>query len=366
VHCFRNSGVFLGSTERPRRLISPYPDYVQVSIMKEAIFYEKLADNKVKCHLCNHFCTIAENKRGICSVRENRNGTLYSLVYGKIVASGVDPIEKKPLFNFLPGTESFSIATVGCNFRCRWCQNWHISQLKPGEDISGHDMTPEDVVGLAIQHDCRTIAYTYTEPTIFMEFALDVMKLAHKSGIRNVFVTNGYTSEEALREIAPYLDAGNVDLKTFRDEAYRTLCGGGLEPVKNTIRLYRELGIWLEVTTLVVPTVNDSEDELRAIAGFIAGVGEEIPWHISQFYPTYKFLDAPPTPVETLHRAREIGIEEGLRYVYEGNVPGMGNENTYCYRCKELLIKRYGFSIIEDRIEEGKCPDCGAEIDGVF
>lgn len=227
-------------------------------------------------------------------------------------------------------------------------------------------MTPEDVVGLAIQHDCRTIAYTYTEPTIFMEFALDVMKLAHKSGIKNVFVTNGYISEEALREIAPHLDAGNVDLKTFRDEAYRTMCGGRLEPVKNTIRLYRELGIWLEVTTLVVPTVNDSEDELRAIAGFIADVGVEIPWHISQFYPTYKFLDAPPTPIETLHRAREIGIEEGLRYVYEGNVPGMGNENTYCYRCKELLIKRYGFSIIENRIEEGRCPDCGAEIDGVF
>lgn len=333
--------------------------------MKEAMFYEKLVDNKVKCHLCNHFCTIAENKRGICSVRENRNGILYSLVYGRVAASGVDPIEKKPLFNYLPGTESFSVATAGCNFRCRWCQNWHISQLET-MDIPGHDMTPEAVVGLAVQHDCRTIAYTYTEPTIFMEFALHVMKLAHNAGIRNVFVTNGYTSEEALREISPYLDAGNVDLKAFRDETYRKMCGARLEPVLDTIGLYKELGIWLEVTTLIVPTVNDGEDELREIARFIADVGVEIPWHISQFHPQHRFLDAPPTPIETLHRARKIGIEEGLRYVYEGNVPGLGNENTYCHQCKELLIKRFGFSIIEDRIEEGKCFNCRAEIDGVF
>ncbi|MHC1595758.1 MAG: AmmeMemoRadiSam system radical SAM enzyme, partial [Candidatus Syntropharchaeales archaeon] len=338
-----------------------------VSNMKEAILYEKLADKKVKCHLCNHFCTIAENKRGICSVRENRDGVLYSLVYGKLVASGVDPIEKKPLFNFLPGTKSFSIATAGCNFRCLWCQNWEISQIaRTSKDIPGQDTTPADVVALAIQQDCRTIAYTYTEPTIFMDFAIDVMKLAHKSGIKNVFVTNGYTSEEALREIAPYLDAGNIDLKAFKDETYRKMCGAKLEPVLETIRLYKKLGIWLETTTLVVPTVNDSEDELKSIARFIADVGVEIPWHISQFYPTYKFLDAPPTPISTLHRAREIGIEEGLRYVYEGNVPGTGDENTYCYRCKELLIERYGFKILENRIENGRCFNCKAEIDGVI
>ena len=333
--------------------------------MKEASFYEKLTDNRVRCHLCNHFCTIAENKRGICGVRENKKGVLQSLVYGRIVATGVDPIEKKPLFNFLPGTESFSVATAGCNFRCRWCQNWQISQLAT-RDIPGHDATPEEMVGLAIQHDCMTMAYTYTEPTIFMEFALDMMKLAERAGIKNVFVTNGYTSEEALREVAPYLDSGNIDLKSFRDETYRKLCGAKLEPVEGTIRLYKELGIWLEVTTLVVPTVNDSEEELREIARFIAEVGVEIPWHISQFYPQYKFLDAPPTPIATLHRAREIGIEEGLRYVYEGNVPGKGNENTYCYQCRELLIKRFGFNIIENRIEGGKCFNCGAEIDGVF
>ena len=340
---------------------------MSVPIMKEAMFYEKLADDKVKCHLCNHFCTIAPGKRGICSVRENRKGVLYSLVYGRIIASGVDPIEKKPLFNVLPGTESFSIATAGCNFKCRWCQNWNISQIsRTAKEIPGHDITPEDVVWSATQHDCETIAYTYTEPTVFMEFALDVMKLAHRSGIKNVFVSNGYTSEEALSEISRYLDAGNVDLKAFRDETYRKMCGARLEPVLDTIRRYKELGIWLEVTTLVVPTVNDSEEELREIAGFIADVDVAIPWHISQFYPQYKFLDAPPTPVEVLHRAREIGIEEGLRYVYEGNIPGMGNENTYCYRCKELLIKRFGFSIIENRIEDGKCFNCGAEIDGVF
>ena len=334
--------------------------------MKEAIFYEKLADNRVKCHLCNHFCVIGENKRGICSVRENRDGTLYSLVYGRIVASGVDPIEKKPLFNFLPGTRSYSIATAGCNFRCLWCQNWHISQLKSDQEIPGQDMTPEEVVDLAIGNGCKTIAYTYTEPTIFIEFALDVMKLAHNAGIKNVFVTNGYMSSEALREIAPYLDAGNIDLKTFSDKTYRKMCGARLAPVLDTIRLYRELGIWLEVTTLVVSTVNDSEEELREIARFIADVGVDIPWHISRFHPQYKFPDAPPTKIEILHRAREIGIEEGLRYVYEGNIPGTGNENTYCYQCNKLLIERFGFSILESRIENGKCYNCGAEIDGLL
>ncbi|HIE31656.1 MAG TPA: AmmeMemoRadiSam system radical SAM enzyme [Methanosarcinales archaeon] len=334
--------------------------------MKEAMFYEKLADNRVKCHLCNHFCVIGENKRGICSVRENRDGTLYSLVYGRLVASDVDPIEKKPLFNFLPGTRSFSIATAGCNLRCLWCQNWYISQLKSKQEIPGQDMAPEEVVDLAIRNNCKTIAYTYTEPTIFIEFALDVMKLAHNAGIKNVFVTNGYISSEALLEISPYLDAGNIDLKAFNEKTYRKMCGAGLAPVLETIRLYRELGIWLEVTTLVVSTVNDSEEELREIARFIADVGVEIPWHITRFHPQYKFLDAPSTRIEILHRAREIGIEEGLRYVYEGNIPGTGNENTYCYQCNKLLIERFGFSILLDKIENGKCYNCGAEIDGLL
>jgi len=334
--------------------------------MKEAIFYEKLADDRVKCHLCNHFCTIAENKRGFCSVRKNVGGTLYSLVYGRIVATGVDPIEKKPLYNFLPGSHSFSIATVGCNFRCRWCQNWHISQIETGQELPGHDMTHEDVVGLAIRNDCRTIAYTYTEPTIGIEFALDVMKLAHKSGIKNVFVTNGYISEEALREIAPHLDAGNIDLKAFKDETYRKMCGARLNPVLETIKLYRELGIWLEVTTLIVPGVNDSRAELESIAEFIASVGVEIPWHISKFHPQYRFLDAPPTPIETLHEAREIGIAAGLRYVYEGNIPGEGVEDTFCHRCGEVLIRRSGWDIPENHIVDGKCAGCGTVVDGVF
>jgi len=354
-------------TSRIRRLITPTPNYTLAgACMKEAMFYEKLADNRVKCHLCNHLCVIGENKRGICAVRENRDGTLYSLVYGKLVASGVDPIEKKPLFNFLPGTRSFSIATAGCNLRCLWCQNWHISQLKSDRMIPGEDTTPEAVVDMATSHGCKTIAYTYTEPTIFIEFALDVMKLAHRAGIKNVFVTNGYISGEVLREIAPYLDAGNVDLKAFSDETYRKMCGAKLAPVLDTIRLYKELGIWLEVTTLVVSTVNDTEEELREIARFIADVGVEIPWHISRFHPQYMFPDAPPTKIEILHRAREIGIEEGLRYVYEGNIPGTGNENTYCYRCNELLIKRFGFDIVENHIENGKCCNCGAEIDGLL
>ncbi|MEA1907217.1 MAG: AmmeMemoRadiSam system radical SAM enzyme, partial [Euryarchaeota archaeon] len=271
-------------------MITPPPDYTLAGAgMKEAMFYEKLADNRVKCHLCNHSCVIGENKRGICAVRENQGGALQSLVYGKLVASGVDPIEKKPLFNFLPGTRSFSIATAGCNLRCLWCQNWHISQLKSDRMIPGEDTTPEAVVDMATSHGCKTIAYTYTEPTIFIEFALDVMKLAHKAGIKNVFITNGYMSSEVLREIAPHLDAGNIDLKAFSDETYRKMCGAKLAPVLDTIKLYKELGIWLEVTTLVVSTVNDTEEELREIARFIADVGVEIPWHISRFHPQYMF-----------------------------------------------------------------------------
>ena len=335
--------------------------------MKEAMFYEKLEENAVRCHLCAHHCKINESKRGICGVRENRDGVLYSLVYGKVVARWIDPIEKKPLFHFYPGSKVYSIATVGCNIRCKNCQNSHISQMpKEGEkQIVGEDASPEEIVAAAKQNDCRTIAYTYTEPTIFFEFAYDTARLAHKEGICNVFVSNGYTTEDAIRTLAPYLDAVNVDLKGSED-LYRKICGGHLQPVLDAIKLYKSLGVWVEATTLVIPTLNDSEEEFIEIAEFIKSVGVDVPWHISQFYPAYKLPDLPPTPVTTLRKAREIGLDVGLRYVYEGNVPGEGGENTYCYQCGELLIRRYGFQILENKIRDSRCPKCGAKIDGIL
>jgi len=334
--------------------------------MKEAMFYEKLGDGVVKCNLCSHRCRITDSKRGICAVRENRNGTLYSLVYGKVVSRAVDPIEKKPLFHFLPGSRAYSIATVGCNFRCLNCQNFEISQMpKDRKVILGQDVSPEEIVVAAKRNNCESIAYTYTEPTIFFEYAYDTAKLASKEGIRNVFVTNGYITEEALLEIKPNLDAANIDLKSFSDDFYRKVCGARLNPVLDAIRLHRSLGIWIEITTLIIPTLNDSEDNLRKIAEFIKDVGEEIPWHISQFYPAYKLLELPRTPISTLRRAREIGLEAGLRYVYEGNVPGELGENTYCYKCGKALIRRYGYQILENRIKNSACSYCDAKIDGV-
>ena len=334
--------------------------------MKEAMFYEKLENGTVRCFLCAHHCLIKDDKRGICHVRKNIDGTLYSLVYGKVVSMNIDPIEKKPLFHFLPGSTSFSIATVGCNFHCEHCQNSEISQYpKEHEDIPGQSVTPEAIVEAAKSNGCESISYTYTEPTIFFEFAYDCAKLAHGKGIKNVFVSNGYTSPEATRVIAPYLAGNNIDLKGG-DDFYKKICGAKLEPVKDTIRLMKELGVWVEVTTLIIPDYNDSEDDLRNIAEFIKSVDSSIPWHVTQFYPTYKLIDKPRTPVKTLRRAREIGFETGLKYVYEGNIPGEGGENTYCPDCKELLIKRFGFSIIESKIKDGRCSKCGIEIKGVW
>ncbi|GAB6182277.1 AmmeMemoRadiSam system radical SAM enzyme [Thermodesulfovibrio hydrogeniphilus] len=333
--------------------------------MKEALFYEKLSDNKVQCKLCHHNCTISDGARGVCGVRENVNGTLYSLVYGKIIAYHVDPIEKKPLFHFYPGSTSYSIATVGCNFRCLHCQNFTISQYgRYHKDIPGEDFTPEEVVKEAMATGCKSISYTYTEPTIFLEFAYDCMVVAHKEGIKNVFVSNGYTSEEALRFVAPYLDAINVDLKGD-ENFYKKVCGARLEPVMNNIKLLKELGVWVEVTTLIIPELNDSEEFLRRIARFLCSIDTAIPWHVTQFYPTYQLLDKPRTPVETLRKARNIGFEEGLKFVYTGNIPGEGGENTYCPNCKNLLIERFGYFINKINIKNSRCTNCGSLVDGV-
>ena len=335
--------------------------------MKEAMLYESGEDNTVRCHLCNHRCKIREGKRGICGVRENRQGTLYSLVYGKIVAEHIDPIEKKPLYNFLPGSRAYSIGTVGCNFHCKHCQNYEISQYPHarGSRIIGTPRTPEAIVQAAEDAGCASIAYTYTEPTIFFEFAYDTGRLAHQKGIKNVFVSNGYMSAEALDRIAPYLDAINVDLKAFSETTYKDVCGARLAPVLETIQQMKERNVWVEVTTLVIPGLNDAESELRAIAGFVKRVGREVPWHVTAFYPTYKMTDRPPTPAATLRRAREIGLAEGLRYVYEGNVRSGTGENTYCHGCGAMVIARSGFGSTRTRLRNGQCPECGAVIDGV-
>lgn len=336
--------------------------------MREAMFWEKLDSDRVRCDLCRHACVIPPGKRGICGVRENREGQLLSLVYGRLIAESIDPIEKKPLFHYRPGSRSYSIATVGCNFRCRHCQNAEISQWPhTGRAIPGREVSPAEVVDAALDAGCRSISYTYTEPTIFYEFAYDTALLAHDKGLGNVFVSNGYTSTAALERIAPVLDAANVDLKGFTEKFYREVAGATLSGVLATLRDYRRLGIWLEITTLVIPGWNDGDEELAAIARFIAEeLGPRVPWHVTAFYPTYKMLDHPPTPTATLRRARQIGLEAGLKHVYVGNVPDATGENTYCPTCGELLIERHGFRLGGIQLEHGACGKCRTPLAGVW
>ncbi len=338
--------------------------------MKEALFYQsgQGRDGVCVCGLCCHRCHIKEGKCGICGVRENRDGILYSLVYGYLIAEHVDPVEKKPLFNFLPGSMAHSIATVGCNFRCLHCQNYDISQyphVHHGQ-IAGCKRTVAAVVDDALRTGCTSICYTYVEPTIFYEFAYDCSLMAHERGLKNIFVSNGFMTPEVTRHISPVLDGINIDVKAFSDDFYRKICKARLEPVLDNVRLMYELGVWVEVTTLIIPGLNDSVQELRDIARFIYSVSPAIPWHVSAFRPTYRMTDRMPTPISTLRRAREIGMEEGLDYIYEGNVPGEGGENTFCPQCGEELIVRYGFSIRRNGLENGCCGKCGEEIAGVW
>ncbi len=337
-------------------------------MVHEAILWSADKNRRVVCALCAHRCVIAAGGWGVCGVRENREGRLITHAYGELIAANVDPIEKKPFYHFLPGTSSLSVAAAGCNFRCGFCQNWQISQLSAKDAIShggGQAMTPAEIVRAARARHCRSVSYTYTEPTIFFEYALDTARLAKTAGLANTFVTNGFMTAEALEAVKPYLDAANVDLKSFRDETYKKVCKGRLQPVLDSIALMRTLGVWVEVTTLVVPGMNDGEDELRDIARFLAGVDRDMPWHLSRFHPDYEFTDRGATPVSLLQRAEGWGREAGLRYVYIGNVAA-GEDITACPQCGAEIIRRRGFFVESDRIAGGRCPDCGTRIAGVF
>ena len=335
----------------------------------ETLIYEKLEKKAVKCHICHHFCIIKDGKRGICQVRENKGGTLLSLVYPKVIAKGVDPIEKKPLFHLKPGSFSYSIATVGCNFKCSFCQNSNIAQMPQDYNgmIQGKDLSPESIVKEAIKTGCKSISYTYTEPTVFFELALRTAKLAKKAGLLNIFVTNGYMSTQVLEMVSPFLDAANVDLKAFNDRFYQTYCKARLEPVKENIKKMKDMGILVEITTLLIPGLNDDENEICAMADYIANdLGCETPWHISRFHPSYNMKDRPKTPFLSLENAYAAGKAAGLFYVYIGNVPGQSSENTYCSSCNELLVKRYAYQIENYLNKGGKCPKCETVTYGIY
>ncbi len=326
-----------------------------------------VGDKKVRCNLCSWRCLIAEDKVGRCAVRKNIDGVLYALTYDKLCSANPDPIEKKPLFHFQPGSRSFSIATMGCNFRCEFCQNWQISQpaVEQGR-IDGEPIPPERIVEAAVRSGCRSIAYTYTEPTVFMELCNDCGRIGKERGMANVFVSNGFMTREAIDFAVSWLDGINVDLKAFTEDYYKRLCKARLQPVLDTINyIAKETKIWLEITTLLIPDENDSDDELKKLAAFIVDkAGADVPWHISRFHPQYKYMDSFPTSADSLERAYEIGKSAGLHYVYLGNVPGAKSESTFCYKCGRLLIERIGYRIAGNYIKNSKCPDCGTEIAG--
>ena len=332
----------------------------------EARYYKKLGDKTVQCQLCPNFCVLPNGRKGLCGARMNVNGKLYTLVYGKPVAVHVDPIEKKPFSHFLPGTTAFSIATAGCNLGCIFCQNWQISQARPEETIH-YNLSPEEIVKLAIKYESKSIAYTYTEPTIFYEYMLDTAKLAKKKGIRNVMHTCGYINPEPLKELLKYMDAVNVDLKGFSEEFYQTMCKGRLQPVLETIKTVKRSGVWLEITNLVIPGKNDDPKTIRSMCLWIKeNAGPDVPVYFSAFTPHYQLQNLPPTPVATLEMAYKIGKEAGLNYVYIGNVYGHTKEHTYCPKCGKILIERLGFAVLSNNIVSGKCKFCGYKVPGVW
>lgn len=330
-------------------------------MIKEGVLFDELADNKVKCHVCSHRCTIAEGNLGICRTRRNKNGKLFTLIYNTVSSEAVDPIEKKPLYHFLPGTLSYSLGTIGCNFRCQHCQNWNISQEY--SHTGTIEITPEEAIKEALEKKCKSISWTYNEPAIWHEYTFDSAVLAKKAGLKTIYVTNGYITPEALQRMAPYLDAFRVDIKSFSEDFYRKICGARLAPVLESTKLANELGMHVETVTLVIPGKNDSKEEITQIVRWVHDtLGEDTPMHFTRFQPMYRMDDLFPTPVDTLEMAYDIAKKEGMSFVYLGNVAGHRYENTYCPKCNALLIDRMGFRVSDIKIKDGKCPKCGERI----
>ena len=351
--------------------------------MKQATLYKKITPKTVQCLACRHYCTIAESKVGICGVRQNIDGELFLLVYGNAASVNLDPIEKKPLFHFLPGSQIFSLGTIGCNFGCKFCQNWDISQA--GKELkikltkanklanldaeigkNGYRLMPSEIVDYCVKNNIPSIAYTYNEPSIFFEYTYDTARLAKKAGLKNVYVSNGYASTEAVDEMTGLLDAINIDLKGFTEEFYSNVCQAKLKPVLESIKYYHDKKIWIELTTLIIPGKNDSDTELKNIAEFIAGISVDIPWHISKFHPMYKMQDSKSTPDDTINRAYDIGKKAGLNYVYAGNIYGKKLQSTYCVKCNNVLVERDWGTVQIRGLKNGKCVKCNTEVPGIF
>ncbi|MFA5100999.1 MAG: AmmeMemoRadiSam system radical SAM enzyme [Candidatus Omnitrophota bacterium] len=347
-------------------LAAPFAQVSAVQPVKEAAFYEKLKNNVVHCLLCPRECVISDGSRGYCRVRENRKGVLYAVSYGQPVAVHIDPIEKKPFFHYLPGSKAYSIATVGCNLDCKFCQNWEISQAKP-EDVQVRSMTADEIVDGAKRSGCNSIAFTYTEPTVFYEYMLEIAQKSRAAGLRNVMHSNGFVNEDPLRRLCKYLDAANIDLKGFSQDYYSKICEGSLEPVLRSLQILREEGVHVEITNLVLSGYNDDLETIRKMCVWIKdNMGADTPVHFSRFYPMYKLLALIPTPVETLERARQAALDAGLKYVYIGNIPGIEAENTYCPKCHRAVIERVGYSVSGVGLVNGKCKYCGEEVKGVW
>jgi pyruvate formate lyase activating enzyme len=335
-------------------------------VAREASWYKKLEEGRVECQLCPQGCKVADRERGMCGVRENRGGTYYTLVHGLACAIHIDPIEKKPFFHVLPGEKAFSFSTAGCNFECKFCQNWELSQFRP-EQVQAYQLPPPALVAAAKANGVRLTAATYGEPVVFWEYVRDVAAAAIAAGLKPTVVSNGFIQEQALRDVLPQLAAIKVDLKSFRDEFYREQVRGKVDPVLKTLQIIREVGVWLEIVVLLVPTLNDSEGEISDLTKWVkANLGADVPVHFTRFHPTYRLTNLPPTPVATLERAWEIGRAAGLNFVYLGNVPGHPGENTVCPGCGEIVIRRLGFQVISNYLVSGTCPECHLKIPGVW
>jgi pyruvate formate lyase activating enzyme len=347
-------------------LLNAGPAYGAEPPLKEVMFYKKLEDLRIECEICPRACKIADRERGYCGNKENRRGTYYTLVYAQACAVHNDPIEKKPLFHYLPGTNALSIAAAGCNFECKFCQNWQIAQFRP-EQVDSYPLTPEQIVKMTKDQGSPTIAYTYSEPVVFYEYMYDTARLGRYQGVGSVMISNGYIKEEPLSELCKYLTGVKIDLKAFTEKFYRETCSGELKPVLDTLERLKKIGIWFEIVVLIVPTLNDSEKEIREMSRWIKEkLGGNVPVHFTRFHPMYKIKNLPPTPVSTLERARKIAQEAGIHYVYIGNVPGHEGEHTYCPSCKKIVIKRTGFFILENHVKGGKCSFCNYPIPGVW